>query len=61
MPRHMTGDKTMLSQFKEKAGPIVTFGDDNKGFVMVYGNLVAGNVVIEDIVLVEGLKHNFQV
>ncbi|KAL8121129.1 hypothetical protein AgCh_018045 [Apium graveolens] len=26
--RHMTGDKALLSQFEEKAGPLVTFGDN---------------------------------
>ncbi|KAL8124784.1 hypothetical protein AgCh_012441 [Apium graveolens] len=30
----MTGDKALLSQFEEKAGPLVTFGDNNKGFTM---------------------------
>ena len=55
---HMTGDKTLLSQFVEKAGPVVTFGDNSKGFTMGYGNLTCGNVVIEMVALVEGLKHN---
>lgn len=32
--RHMTGDKILLSHFEEKVGPIVTFGDNNKGFTM---------------------------
>lgn len=56
--RHMTSDKALLSQFKMKVGLIVTFGDNNKGFIMGYGNLVVGNVVIEDITLLEGLKTN---
>ena len=30
--RHMTGDRALLSNVVEKAGPIVTFGDDSKGF-----------------------------
>ncbi|KAL8088688.1 hypothetical protein AgCh_038458 [Apium graveolens] len=30
----MTGDKALLSQFEEKAGPLVTFGDNIKGFTM---------------------------
>lgn len=54
----MTSDKALLSQFKMKVGLIVTFGDNNKGFIMGYGNLVVGNVVIEDITLLEGLKTN---
>ena len=54
---HMTGDKALLSQFEEKADPQITFGDNNKGFTMGYGNLDVGNVVIKDISFVEGLKH----
>ena len=41
-----------------KSGPWVTFGDDNKGFTKGYGNLEIGNVVIENISLMDGLKHN---
>ena len=55
---HMTGDKALLSNMVEKAVPWVTFGDDSKGFTKVYGNLEIGNVVIENISLVDGLKHN---
>ena len=42
----------------EKVGPWVTFGEDNKGFIKGYGSLEIGNVVIENISLVNGLKHN---
>ena len=55
---HMTGDRALLSNLVEKAGPWVTFGDDNKGFTKGYGSLEIGNVVIENISLVDGLKHN---
>ena len=55
---HMTGDKALLSNMVEKVGPWVTFGDDSKGFTKGYGNLDIGNVVIENISLVDGLKHN---
>lgn len=48
---------TMLSQFEEKDGPLITFGDDSIGTTKGYGNLKIGNVIIEDIALVEGLKH----
>ncbi|KAL8089393.1 hypothetical protein AgCh_039004 [Apium graveolens] len=33
---------------KEKAGPLVTFGDNNKAFTMGHGKIVSGNVVIDD-------------
>ena len=46
---HMTGDKALLSQFEEKVSPQITFGDNKKGFTMVYGNLDVRNVVIKDI------------
>jgi len=56
--RHMTGDRALLSNLIEGAGPIVTFGDNSKGRTTGYGNLHAGNVIIEKVYLVEGLKHN---
>ncbi|XP_063942734.1 uncharacterized protein LOC135150381 [Daucus carota subsp. sativus] len=56
--RHMTGDRALLSNVIERAGPIVTFGDNSKGRTTGYGNLHAGNVIIEKVSLVEGLKHN---
>ena len=55
---HMTGDKAMLSQFKENDDPQITFGADSKGFTMGDGNLNVENVIIKEISLVGGLKHN---
>ena len=55
---HMTGDRVLLSNLIEKADPWVTFGDNNKGFTKGYGILEIGNVVIENISLVDSLKHN---
>ena len=56
--RHVIGDRALLSNMVEKAGPIVTFEDDSKGFTTGYGNMEIKNVTIENISLVEGLKHN---
>ena len=56
--RHMTGDRALLSKVVEKAGPVVTFGDDSKGVTTGYGYLEIGNVIIEEISLVDGLMHN---
>ena len=42
----------------DKACPIVTFGGDIKGFTKGYGCLEVTNVVIDNISLVDGLKHN---
>ncbi|KAK1385355.1 hypothetical protein POM88_023090 [Heracleum sosnowskyi] len=56
--RHMTGDSTLLIEFLEKAGPRITFGDDNKGFTKGYGLISKDNVIIDQVALVDGLKHN---
>ncbi|KAL8115144.1 hypothetical protein AgCh_021826 [Apium graveolens] len=39
--RHMTGDRALLSNVVEKAGPMVTFGDNSKGLSEGYGCLQA--------------------
>ena len=56
--RHMTGDRALLSNVVEKVGPVVTFGDNNKGLTQGYGSLQAGNVIIENVSVVQGLQHN---
>ncbi|KAL8125961.1 hypothetical protein AgCh_013308 [Apium graveolens] len=55
---HMTGNKALLSDFMEKTGPGVSYGDDNMGKTLGYGNINLGNVIIEKVSLVSGLKHN---
>ena len=55
---HTTGDRALLSNLVEKSDPWVTFEDDNKGFTKGYGSLKIVNVVIGNISLVDGLKHN---
>ncbi|KAL8101228.1 hypothetical protein AgCh_033198 [Apium graveolens] len=54
--RHMTGDFTLLTEFKERVGPSITFGDDSKGYTMGYGLISKDNVIIEEVALVDGLK-----
>ena len=54
----MTGDFSLLTEFNERAGPSITFGDDSKGFTMGYGLISTRNVIIEEVALVDGLKHN---
>ncbi|KAL8148711.1 hypothetical protein AgCh_005900 [Apium graveolens] len=44
--------------FKERAGPSITFGDDIKGYNVGYGLISKDNVIIEEVALVDGLKHN---
>ncbi|KAL8097999.1 hypothetical protein AgCh_030940 [Apium graveolens] len=47
-----------MNGFKEKVGPSVSYGDGNLGKILGYGKIKLGNVIIEDIALVTGLKHN---
>ncbi|KAL8127724.1 hypothetical protein AgCh_014592 [Apium graveolens] len=55
---HMTGNKALLSDFVEKAGPSISYGDGNIGKTLGYGNINLGNVIIKEVALVSGLKHN---
>ena len=55
---HMTGNKALLSDFMEKAGPGVSYGDGNIGKTLGYGKINLGNVIIETVAFVSGLKHN---
>ena len=55
---HMTGIKALLSDFEEKAGPKVSYGDGNTGHTLGYGNINLGSVIITEVALVSGLKHN---
>ena len=54
----MAGDRTLLSNRIEKVGPVVTFGDNNKGLTQGYGSLEAGNIIIDNIFVVHGIRHN---
>ena len=49
--RHMTGDRALLSNVVEKAGPVITFGDNNKGLTQGYGSLLVKNVISENSLL----------
>ena len=55
---HMTENKALLSDFVEKAGPGISYGDGNIGKILGYGNIKLGNVIIDSVALVSGLKHN---
>nr|KYP37534.1 hypothetical protein KK1_041257 [Cajanus cajan] len=59
--RHMTGDPSKFSSLKLKNEGFVTHGDNNKGRILGHGNI--GNssslTLIENVLFVEGLKHNF--
>ena len=54
----MTGNKALLSDYEEKAGPKVSYGDGNVGQILGYGNINLGSVIITNVALVPGLKHD---
>ena len=37
--KHMTGDKTKFTNFKEKEQGFVTYGDNNKGRILGKGDI----------------------
>ena len=55
---HMTGNKALLSDYEKKAGPKVSYGDGNIGQILGYGNINLGSVIITNVALVPGLKHD---
>nr|KYP33248.1 Retrovirus-related Pol polyprotein from transposon TNT 1-94 [Cajanus cajan] len=58
--RHMTGDPSKFSSLKLKNEGFVTYGDNNKGKILGHGNIgnSSSSTLIENVLLVEGLKHN---
>ena len=56
--KHMTGSKSLLTDYVEEVGPPVSFGDNSKGFTKGHGKLSNGNVSFFKVSYVDGLKHN---
>ena len=57
--RHMTGDKNKFTSLTLKDGGNVKFGDNSKGKIIGIGNIgKTHSLVIEYVLLVDGLKHN---
>ncbi|XP_031108719.1 uncharacterized protein LOC116013211 [Ipomoea triloba] len=56
--RHMTGDKSELSNYKAKNGPKVVFGGNSSGRTMGTGDVMKNGLIIQEISYVEGLKFN---
>nr|KYP47125.1 Retrovirus-related Pol polyprotein from transposon TNT 1-94 [Cajanus cajan] len=56
----MTGDPSKFSSLKLKNEGFVTYGDNNKGKILGHGNIgnSSSSTLIENVLLVEGLKHN---
>nr|GEU91745.1 retrovirus-related Pol polyprotein from transposon TNT 1-94 [Tanacetum cinerariifolium] len=56
--KHMTGDRSQLTNFVNKFLGTVKFGNDHVAKIMGYGDYKIGNVTISRFYFVEGLGHN---
>ncbi|GKE81892.1 hypothetical protein Tco_1551892, partial [Tanacetum coccineum] len=56
--KHMTGDRSRLSNFVKTFIGTVRFGNDHFGAIMGYGDYVIGYSVISRVYYVEGIGHN---
>nr|GEV10098.1 retrovirus-related Pol polyprotein from transposon TNT 1-94 [Tanacetum cinerariifolium] len=56
--KHMTGDRSQLTNFVNKFLGTVKFGNDHVAKIMGYSDYRIGNVTISRVYFVEGLGHN---
>nr|GEY45138.1 hypothetical protein [Tanacetum cinerariifolium] len=56
--KHMTGDRSQLTNFVNKFPGTVKFGNDHVAKIMGYGDYKIGKVTISRVYFVEGLGHN---
>ncbi|GJX41330.1 putative ribonuclease H-like domain-containing protein [Tanacetum coccineum] len=56
--KHMTGDRSQLTNFVNKFLGTVKFGNDHVAKIIGYGDYQIGNVTISRVYYVEGLGHN---
>ncbi|KAJ9547456.1 LOW QUALITY PROTEIN: hypothetical protein OSB04_019999 [Centaurea solstitialis] len=56
--RHMTGSKSVLSDYRDERGPSVTFGGNGRGQTRGYGTLTNGVTTFKRVAYAEGLMHN---
>ncbi|GJS89862.1 retrovirus-related pol polyprotein from transposon TNT 1-94 [Tanacetum coccineum] len=56
--KHMTGDRSQLTNFVNKFLGTVKFGNDHVAKIMGYGDYQIGNVTILRVYYIEGLGHN---
>ena len=56
--RHMTGSKSLLDDYVKKDGPVVSYGDNNKGYTKGHGTIKCKSVIFKNMSYVKGLKHN---
>nr|GEZ93447.1 hypothetical protein [Tanacetum cinerariifolium] len=58
VPKHMTGNRAMLTNFMEKFLGTVRFGNNDFAVITGYGDVVTGSMIIKKVYYVEGLGHN---
>ncbi|KAJ9544634.1 hypothetical protein OSB04_024341 [Centaurea solstitialis] len=56
--KHMTGRKELLTNFKQKYGGNVRFGNKLSAPIMGYGDILHHKITISKVAYVEGLSHN---
>ncbi|GJZ84958.1 retrovirus-related pol polyprotein from transposon TNT 1-94 [Tanacetum coccineum] len=56
--KHMTGDRSQLTNFVNKFLGTVKFGNDHVAKILGYGDYQIGNVMISRVYYMEGLGHN---
>nr|GEX40086.1 hypothetical protein [Tanacetum cinerariifolium] len=56
--KHMTEDRSQLTNFVNKFLGMVKFGNDHVAKIMAYGDYQIGNITISRVYFVEGLGHN---
>ncbi|GKF54976.1 hypothetical protein Tco_0165316, partial [Tanacetum coccineum] len=56
--KHMTGDRSQLTNFVNKFLGTIKFGNDNVAKILGYGDYHIGNVTISSVYYLEGLGHN---
>ncbi|GJT45957.1 hypothetical protein Tco_0954672 [Tanacetum coccineum] len=56
--KHMTGDRSQLTNFVNKFLGTIKFGNDHVAKILGYGDYQIGNVTISRVYFVEGLGHN---
>nr|GEW68558.1 hypothetical protein [Tanacetum cinerariifolium] len=56
--KHMTEDRSQLTNFVNKFFGMIKFGNDHVAKIMGYGDYQIGNVAISRVYFVEGLGHN---
>nr|GFC31426.1 integrase, catalytic region, zinc finger, CCHC-type, peptidase aspartic, catalytic [Tanacetum cinerariifolium] len=56
--KHMTGNRSLLTNFVEKFIEMVHFGNNDFAVIAGYGDVVIGSMTIKKVYYVEGLGHN---